>query len=192
MILKLEWASESPEAYLKTHFPEFHPQSFDVESLGLGASEKFAFLTTSQVMLKLLVRRPLLRTAGPGKRQAQENMKKMQALTRDGGGGWVLNKVLRVEWTGNGDNGGSRDTGAGQPLRLASGLLVPGFCRPLKGCSPASGVRRRCQPAWTGHTCWNLSVQLSWQGFPVWSLFISVCVQREPIFFNVFLFFPGC
>ena len=187
VILKLEWASESPGGLFKNTFSWVSSSEFLMCKVWIWGSEKFAFLTTSQVMLKLLVGRPLLENRWS--RQKTSTGKHKDAGTHQGWwGGLVLNKVLRVEWTGNGGDGARGTLGLGSLWVWLLGLLVAGFCIPLGSCWPTNFRGEEEVPASVG---WPYllepSVQLSWQGFPVWSLSLSLCVfKRKSIFLMPF------
>ena len=154
-----------------------------MESLGLGGgSEKFAFLTTSQVMLKLLVRKPLLENRWSRQKTSTGEHEEDAGANQGWWWGLALNKVSRVEWTGNGDDGARGTLELGSLCVWLLGLLVPGFCRPLGCCRLTSFRGEEEVPA---SVDWPYllepSVQLSWQGFPV--CVISVCVQKRAYFF---------
>ena len=148
-------------------------------------SEKFAFLTTSQVMLKLPVRRPLLENRWSRQKTSTEKHDEDAGTNQGWWWGLVPNKVLRV-------NGQEMAT-TGLKGHWSWAASESGFwvCLSLDSADPwgpagppASGVRRRCQPAWTSHTSWNLQSscpgRVSQCGL---SLYLCVCSKESQFFF---------
>lgn len=160
----------------------------------IWGSEKFAFLTTSQVMLKLPVRRPLLENRWSRQKTSTGKHEEDAGTNQGWWWGLVPNKVLRVD--------GQEMVMTGLKGHWSWAASESGFwvCLSLDSADPwgpagppASGVRRRCQPAWTSHTCWNLQSscpgRVSQCGL---SLYLCVCSKENFFFFNAFLFLLGC